>query len=144
MLSIILLREREQYMFEQTKEWLESNKDNIFYLIIDELHSYRGTGGTEISYTIKSFLHRLGLSPNSPQLRIIATSASLSPKNGQKFLSDFFGTDIKDNEFKVIDGTTEEINYSAIKNIKNAKKLFEVFHNSGANEESLIQFTNHF
>jgi ATP-dependent helicase YprA (DUF1998 family) len=43
---------------------------------VDELHTYRGTPGTEVAYLIRVLLDRLGLSPESPQLRIIASSAS--------------------------------------------------------------------
>jgi DEAD/DEAH box helicase domain-containing protein len=104
MLSIMLLREREQPMFDETVAWLRESNENRFTLVVDELHSYRGTGGTEISHTVRAFLERIGLEPNHPQLQIIATSASLSDSDGQKFLNDFFGTDPKKSNFRVISG----------------------------------------
>lgn len=107
MLSIMLTRERELKMIEDTKKWLKENKDNTFFLVLDELHSYRGTGGTEISYIVKSFLRKLGLKPDDPQLRIIATSASLEPEDGQKFLSEFFGTSA--GHFEIINGPLADI-----------------------------------
>ena len=76
MLSIMLVREYEQEIFSKTREWLNESPDNIFYLVLDELHSYRGTG-TEISYTVRQLLEALGLHAEHPQLRIIATSASI-------------------------------------------------------------------
>ena len=71
-----------------------------------------GTGGTEISYIVRSLLHRLGLAPNSKQLRIICTSASLegvssSGGSDPKFLREFFGTNEKEKQFEVINGPTE-------------------------------------
>jgi hypothetical protein len=103
MLSIMLLRAREQSIFDATRSWLTENPANRFFLIVDELHSYRGTGGTEISYTIRSFLNRLGLAADHPQLQVIATSASLSASDGQRFLGDFFGADTKATPFTIID-----------------------------------------
>ena len=66
MLSIMLLRDREQRLLDETREWIKESEHNRFYLVVDELHSYRGTGGTEISYTIRAFLDRIGLSPRPP------------------------------------------------------------------------------
>ncbi|MCM3195816.1 DEAD/DEAH box helicase [Priestia megaterium] len=105
MLNIILTRSIEQNMFKQTKEWLEEDPNNTFYLILDELHAYRGTSGTEVAYVIRTLLHRLGLTPNSPQLRVIATSASLE-EEGKTFLEDFFG--ISYENFEIITGEREK------------------------------------
>jgi len=92
MLNIMLMREIEEVIFTKTREWLESNPDNVFFLIVDELHSYRGTPGTEVAYILRLFLERIGLSPESDQLRILATSASLDESaQSSKFLSEFFG-----------------------------------------------------
>ena len=78
MLNIMLMRHVEAGMFEQTKAWLESDSANKFFLVVDELHSYRGTPGTEVAYILRLLLDRLGLSPDSPQLVILATSASVT------------------------------------------------------------------
>jgi rubrerythrin len=94
MLNIMLMRQAEKQIFDKTREWLISNKKNIFTLIIDELHTYRGTAGTEVAYIIKVLLNRLGLSPSSPQVRFLASSASMSVSDeSRKYISDFFGTD---------------------------------------------------
>lgn len=92
MLNIMLMRKDEAGIFEKTREWLKADKSHVFTIVIDELHSYRGTAGTEVSYIIKVLLDRLGLSPVSPQVRFLASSASL-PKGEEsdEFLSDFFG-----------------------------------------------------
>ncbi|MBK8204967.1 MAG: hypothetical protein IPK68_22615 [Bdellovibrionales bacterium] len=108
MLSVMMVRTTENNLFESTKNWLRESKENVFYLVLDELHSYRGTGGTEISYTIKTFLDRIGLTPDHPQVRIICTSASLEDsdtKDGDpKFLKDFFGLSGVKQTFVTIKG----------------------------------------
>ncbi|MBS9806377.1 DEAD/DEAH box helicase [Bacillus toyonensis] len=107
MLNIVLTRSIEQKMFEKTKQWLEKDSNNIFYLVLDELHTYRGTAGTEVAYVIRTLLSRLGLSPESPQLRVIATSASLD-EGGKEFLEEFFGIPV--NKFEIITGAREGTN----------------------------------
>ncbi len=134
MLSIMLTRHLEQNMMEQTQKWLEADKRNIFYLVLDELHSYRGTGGTEISYIVKSFIKKLGLTPDDDQLRIIATTASLSPVDGQDFLADFFGTKIA---FTIIDGHEEEVDPESIDRVSQLSSLFSNFHLQPSNEKFL-------
>jgi len=113
MLSIMLMRDIDKGIFDETKQWLEESENNIFHLIIDELHLYRGTQGTEVAYLLKLVLNRLGLNPNHPQLRILASSASLEAKEETKegqeskqFLKDFFGTE---KPFKIIEGKNNPI-----------------------------------
>ncbi len=137
MLSIMLIREKEQIIFEQTKNWLKENKNNRFFLILDELHSYRGTGGTEISYILKSFIHKIGLTPNHPQLQIIATSASLSKDDGQKFLSDFFCTDSKSKPFQIIDGPILEHDTQSIDKVKKLGDSLEKYELSNRNGDDI-------
>lgn len=93
MLNIMLMRRDEDPIFDRTRNWLNSSKDNVFSLVVDELHMYRGTQGTEVSYLLRKLIDRLGLSTDSDQLSVIATSASMDPENpvDRKFLSDFFG-----------------------------------------------------
>ena len=93
MLSVMLMRDADKNIFEKTKQWLKKDS-SVFHLIIDELHLYRGTAGTEVAYLLKLLLLRLGLSPDSPKLRILGSSASLEPDKpgSQKFLSEFFGS----------------------------------------------------
>ena len=93
MLSVMLMRDSDNGIFEKTKQWLKKD-GSIFHFIIDELHLHRGTAGTEVAYLLKLLLVRLGLSPNSPKLRIMGSSASLEPNDHDsvRFLSDFFGS----------------------------------------------------
>lgn len=113
MLNIMLMREIERPVFETTREWLEEDPENhIFHLIVDELHLYRGTAGTEVAYMLRLLLKRLGLHPGHPQVRIFASSASLESDgaNAQRslqFLNDFFGCDFGPGH--IIQGTPEKL-----------------------------------
>jgi DEAD/DEAH box helicase domain-containing protein len=110
MLNIMLMRSIESSMFDDTRRWLEADPDrdsenplHIFHLIVDELHAYRGTPGTEVAYILRLVLDRLGLTPNSRQLRILTTTASLTDTDkGREFLSQFFGRDF--SRFSFISG----------------------------------------
>ena len=94
MLNIMLMRQVEAGMFEKTRAWLKSNQANKFFLIVDELHSYRGTPGTEVAYILRLLLDRLGISADSEQLVLLATSASIdATAESRKFLREFFGRD---------------------------------------------------
>ena len=65
-------------MFDATRSWLASDERHMLSLVIDELHLYRGTQGSEVAMIVRNLLGRLGLEPDSPQLRCLATSASLT------------------------------------------------------------------
>ncbi len=110
MLNIMLMRALEDPIFRKTREWLEQDphrKDlkkpptRRFFLIVDELHAYRGTPGTEVSYILRLLLDRLGLALDSRQLVILATSASVEDNaDSREFLREFFGRD----RFRIISG----------------------------------------
>lgn len=94
MLNIMMMRSIENGIFDQTRNWLASDPDNQFFLVIDELHAYRGTPGTEVAYILRLLYSRLGLTANSPQLRVLTTTASLEDNSqGRTFLREFFGRD---------------------------------------------------
>ena len=120
MLGIMLMRAIDAPIFETTKSWLncedlpeekrEAERPNrVFHLVIDELHLYRGTQGTEVAYLLKLVLKRLGLHPKHSQLKILASSASLDPGDEEslKYVGDFFGfrgiEDVRGN-FEIITG----------------------------------------
>lgn len=124
MLSIMLMRDIDKGIFNETKQWLacedlpenqrETEKPNrIFHLIIDELHLYRGTQGTEVAYLLKLVLNRLGLHSHHPQLRILASSASLEAGDeaSKNFVCDFFGVSHEhfNQKFKIIEGKNNPI-----------------------------------
>lgn len=92
MLNAMLMRHHEEAMFEQTRRWLAESETNVFTLVVDELHLYRGTAGSEVAMVVRNLLSRLALDPDSRQLRVVATSASLNdgPQAGD-YLEQFFG-----------------------------------------------------
>ncbi|AGL13716.1 DEAD/DEAH box helicase [Actinoplanes sp. N902-109] len=91
MLSIALSRSDEAPMIETTRRWLEASPEHHFSLVIDELHMYRGTSGTEVAYLLRRLMTALGLDERSEQLRVIGTSASIQDDaEGRTFLSEFF------------------------------------------------------
>ena len=104
MLNIMLMRDVEDAIFRQTKAWLEASEEHCFSLVVDELHSYRGTQGTEVALVVRNLFDRLGLGPNSPQLRCIGTSASLNGDEGLQYLEQFFG--VSRDTFEVAPGAT--------------------------------------
>lgn len=92
MLSIALGRDDESPIFEQTRQWIAASPAHVFTLVVDELHMYRGTAGTEVAYLIRRLLRRLGLDERPEQLSVIGTSASIGDDDqGRRFLSEFFG-----------------------------------------------------
>jgi len=118
MLSIMMMREADENIFEKTRSWLacedinepyrdQERPNRVFHLIVDELHLYRGTAGTEVSYLLRLLLMRLGLRPNHPQLRILASSASLAANDPKSngFIRSFFGID----RFKIIEGKQQTL-----------------------------------
>lgn len=113
MLSIMLMREAERSIFKQTRAWLaaedlpeeeraDARKNRIFHIVLDELHLYRDTAGSETACLIRMLLNAIGLPPvikdahgnmiPNPQLRVLASSASLGTADAtHKFLEEFFG-----------------------------------------------------
>jgi len=103
MLSIMLMRQKspavdgdraDADIFEATRTWLADDREHhVFQLVIDELHLYRGAAGTEVGYLLRLLLDRLGLAPESGQLQILASSASLDARQESTyaFLGGFFG-----------------------------------------------------
>ncbi len=104
MLNVVLMRDVEEPIFEQTKTWLEADPSHVFTLVVDELHTYRGTSGSEVALVVRKLLDRLGLAPDSDQLCCVGTSASLDSSGGGEFLEEFFG--MSRDTFEIIPGET--------------------------------------
>lgn len=105
MLNIMLLRKQEDAIFERTKEWLAQSPDNIFHLVVDEMHTYRGTSGTEVAYLLRLLLDKLGLYPDHPQVQFLSSSASMQEGERTKnYLCSFFGVKFEnyDNKFSLL------------------------------------------
>ncbi|MCA1702641.1 MAG: DEAD/DEAH box helicase, partial [Actinobacteria bacterium] len=77
MLNIMLLRSWEQPIWDATRAWVEEDAANVFTVVVDELHMYRGTAGTEVAYLLRRLMHRLGLDHRPDQVSFVAASASL-------------------------------------------------------------------
>lgn len=126
MLSIMLMRKAEKCIFDQTKSWLAGDPDKnhptrIFHLVLDELHLYRDTAGSETACLIRMLLNAIGLPPviddgngnkiPNPQLRVLASSASLGSEEAtQKFMEEFFGvynTSSETKAFNIIPNNSE-------------------------------------
>jgi Lhr-like helicase len=103
MLNIMLLRKREESFFDKTRAWIESSPTHIFHLVVDELHTYRGTPGTEVAYLVRNLLVRLGLHARPEQVRLLAASASLDPQRDLDYLREFFAA--KAESFTLVAGS---------------------------------------
>ncbi len=110
MLSIMLGRDHESEIFEQTKNWLTRDEAE-FTLVLDELHMYRGTPGTEVAYLIRRLLRRLGLDNQPEKLRVIAPTASLGD-GGSQYLREFFasGSDFVQISARPVPSSQTEMN----------------------------------
>ncbi len=132
MLNIMLLRGYESPIFDKTKEWLaEDRENNVFHLVVDEMHTYRGTAGTEVAYLLRLLLKRLGLSPDSPQVQFLASSASMKEnEKTEKYITSFFGVENKKykDKFKLLSNPPyNRIERQPLNEIPH--KLFEDFAN---------------
>ena len=114
MLEYMLMRQEEQSIWNDTRTWLNSEKDNKLLFIIDEAHMYRGASGGEVALLIRRFIHKLGV--GREKLQFILTSASI-PKNQnelvEKFICDLTAIDEIDKyDIKIITGEQEKLDYS--------------------------------
>ena len=78
-LNAMLVREVDDPILTQTRDWLMDSEDARFYLVLDELHLIRGSAGAEMAGLLKVLLERLGLADpaHAHKLRILSSSASL-------------------------------------------------------------------
>src|SRR5262249_17124350 len=104
MLNVMLLRERDEAFFASTAAWLNENPANVLTVVVDELHMYRGTSGSEVSYLLRMLIHRLGLEARPEQVRFLAASASLEKGRDDDFLEGFFAAPV--DSFEVVKGRT--------------------------------------
>lgn len=116
MLNVMLLRDDERQIFDQTREYLDADPANRFYLIVDELHPYRGTAGTEVALLLRKLRHRIGADPD--QVRVIAASASLGADSQRidDYLEQFFAKRrfVQINSVPILPGDRDEIEVDAV------------------------------
>jgi DEAD/DEAH box helicase domain-containing protein len=127
MLNVMLTRSVEQSIWEKTAMWLQQ-EGTVFHVVLDELHLYRGSAGTEIAYTISALLERLGIADKPEKVRFLASSASLDTNNAldevKSFIGGFFNVSAASvlNQFHLEEGKTicpQEGNDLALEKIKN-------------------------
>lgn len=112
MLEYMLLRPIERSIFAQTAEWLQSDPRNVFTLVLDEAHTYRGTTGAEVALLIRRLQARLNI-PRE-RFRCILTSASLGSSSAAEQAVEQFARDLtglpatSDHRFQLVRGLPEE------------------------------------
>lgn len=108
----MLLRPREQKIWDDTREWLASNEENKLLFVIDEAHMYRGSSGGEVALLIRRLFHKLDISRD--RVQFILTTASMPNKNQQdldsvmKFANELTASD-KTTQFCYLTGKREVI-----------------------------------
>lgn len=112
MLEYMLLRPREKKIWDDTKEWLASNKENKLMFVIDEAHMYRGSAGGEVALLIRRLFNKLGISRD--RVQFILTTASMPNQNNEdrkavmQFANDLSASDTE-TEFVFLTGDRETI-----------------------------------
>jgi len=141
MLNVMLMRDLEEPIFDATREWLKSDSKNVFTLVVDELHTYRGTPGTEVALLIRNLLFRLGMQDRPEQVRFIATSASLTDEDeddasGKRYLSEFFGA--PQERFEMIGGSWNACvdEWAPATDLKPRAQLFQTFSEQWRNAQN--------
>lgn len=101
MLEYMMMRPLERPVFDATREWLASNPDEKFMLIVDEAHLYHGATGAEVALLLRRLRARLGISAD--RLQVIATSASFNDAEyASAFAAQLTGKDPA--EFRTVEG----------------------------------------
>lgn len=128
MLEYMLLRPIERTVFEQTAAWLKADSDNLFTVVLDEAHMYRGSGGAEVAYLLRRLHSRLGVTRD--RIRYILTSASLG-KSGEAerrmkvFAASLTGLRPGAREFALIKGQQQQKEGQRPASASEAKALAE-------------------
>lgn len=113
MLEYMLMRPVEKPIWQSTRNWLDSSDDNKLLFIIDEAHMYRGSAGGEVALLIRRVLHKLGIGRD--RVQFILTSASVPSDDTPiyKFACELSAQNEKANNFKIIRGKEEPIEFTA-------------------------------
>ena len=105
MLEYMLLRPIEQPFFENTRKWLNADKENQLLVVIDEAHLYRGAQGAEVAMLVRRLLNHLGIGQD--RVRFILSSASLGDPEKLKVVGAEFGSNLTGADqqtFEIITG----------------------------------------
>ncbi len=76
MLEYMLMRPIERPVFDRTREWLSTNPEEKFLVVMDEAHLYRGAPGAEVGLLLRRLRDRLGISAD--RFQVICATASFS------------------------------------------------------------------
>jgi len=141
MLIFMLLRRREEPIFDQTRAWIESRRAPHLQLIVDELHLYRGTQGSEVAYLLADLLERLGLHQRPRQVRFIAASASLEGERDRAFLEGFFAAPAE--TFEIIRGELADVQEAPASRrlaVEDFRALSGSLDDRGLDQRSAVEF----
>ena len=89
MLEYMLMRPREDNIWDTTKAWLEADEKNRLLFVIDEAHMYRGSSGGEIALLIRRLFYRLGISRDKVQFIITTASMPSTTAEDRQAVYDF-------------------------------------------------------
>lgn len=85
MMEYMLLRPRENNIWQKTKEWLKNNPEEKLLFVIDEAHMYRGSAGGEVALLLRRLFYKLGISRK--RVQFILTTASMPQKTEEDKLA---------------------------------------------------------
>lgn len=147
MLEYMLIRQNEQKIWKDTKQWLNMCPSNKLLFIIDEAHMYRGAAGGEVALLIRRFMYKIGI--RQEQIQFILTSASIPSDGDEKVIEFACKLTAKNHEnsnFKIITGERDEIKFDEIKSIdieELAKFDINLLHSDGKKRlEAIKKFGN--
>ncbi len=132
MLEYMLLRPIEQPLFDDTRKWLEKDKNNELTIVLDEAHLYRGAQGAEVSLLLRRLLQHLNI--NKSRVRFILTSATFGgdvDKIAPQFAAQLTSSDTSD--FEVITGKKESLEGGRSGDEETAKAFRKLNHNININ-----------
>lgn len=84
MLEYMLMRPIERPIFDRTREWLATNIDEKFLVVLDEAHLYRGAAGAEVGLLLRRLRDRLNIPVD--RFQVICATASFTD---DKYAPDF-------------------------------------------------------
>lgn len=143
MLEYMLLRDYEQSIWNETKNWLDADPVHKLLFIIDEAHMYRGSSGGEVALLLRRLFYRLGITRE--RVQFILTTASMpkhsaeSQRKRDAFFTSLTAADTPDYLF--ITGEQEAIDPAKTYELS-AEKLatldLEAFEKSQAEKERML------
>ena len=143
MLEYMLMRPLERPIFDATRDWLRANPEEVFLLVVDEAHLYRGAAGAEVALLIRRLRTRLGIPPE--RLQVICTSASFQdPDQALKFGSELTGK--HEGDFRIVQGDLRHRQHAGTGTRRDAEALETIdlsrFYDAATDQERLSEVTS--